>query len=102
MKLPARRASRENIASRTITITGMGDHHRPEWPITITGIRTPEEDRAEPGHNREAEDLHGRYEATAPKHHWADWYAAYLVARERGRASREAEMDAARYMQSDG
>jgi len=27
MKLPARRASRENIASRTITITGMADHH---------------------------------------------------------------------------
>jgi hypothetical protein len=27
-------------ASRTITITGIGDHHRPEWPITFTGIRT--------------------------------------------------------------
>src|SRR5438270_7603036 len=24
-----------------ITITGIGDHLRPEWPITITGIRTP-------------------------------------------------------------
>ena len=23
-----------------ITITGIGDHLRPEWPITITGIRT--------------------------------------------------------------
>jgi hypothetical protein len=23
-----------------ITITGIGDHLRPEWPITITGMRT--------------------------------------------------------------
>jgi hypothetical protein len=26
--------------SRAITITGTGDHHRPEWPIAFTGIRT--------------------------------------------------------------
>ena len=25
---------------------------------------------------REAEKRHGEYEATAPKHHWSDWYAA--------------------------
>ena len=49
---------------------------------------------------REAEDRHGRYDATGPKHHWTDWYAAYLVARERGRAPDEAEIDAARHMQS--
>src|ERR1700737_2615205 len=24
-----------------ITITGIGDHLRPEWPITITGMRIP-------------------------------------------------------------
>jgi len=24
-----------------ITITGIGDHLRPEWPITITGTRSP-------------------------------------------------------------
>jgi len=23
-----------------ITITGIGDHLRPEWPITFTGIRS--------------------------------------------------------------
>jgi hypothetical protein len=28
---------------------------------------------------------HGEYEPTAPKHHWSEWYAAYIVARERGR-----------------
>src|SRR5438067_6269578 len=26
-----------------ITITGIGDHLRPEWPITITGIRSTRE-----------------------------------------------------------
>ena len=32
----------------------------------------------------ETEEHHGAYEGTAPKHHWSDWYAAYIVARERG------------------
>jgi hypothetical protein len=33
---------------------------------------------------REAEEHHGHYEATAPKHHWSGWYAAYIRAREQG------------------
>jgi catechol 2,3-dioxygenase-like lactoylglutathione lyase family enzyme len=33
---------------------------------------------------RETEKRHGEYEPTAPKHHWSDWYAAYIVARENG------------------
>jgi catechol 2,3-dioxygenase-like lactoylglutathione lyase family enzyme len=33
---------------------------------------------------REAETRHGEYEPTAPKHHWSQWYAAYIVAREQG------------------
>jgi hypothetical protein len=33
----------------------------------------------------EAEEQHGRYEPTAPRHHWWDWYAAYIVARRLGR-----------------
>src|SRR5947209_1378553 len=33
---------------------------------------------------REAEEHHGEYEATAPKHHWSEWYALYIVAREQG------------------
>ena len=44
---------------------------------------------------REAEEHHGKYEATAPKHHWSGWYAAYIVARERGRTPEEAAKDAA-------
>jgi len=31
---------------------------------------------------RDAEEHHGHYEPTAPKHHWYDWYAAYVLARE--------------------
>jgi catechol 2,3-dioxygenase-like lactoylglutathione lyase family enzyme len=49
---------------------------------------------------REAEARHGNYEATAPKHHWSDWYAAYIVARERGRTSEDAAKDAAVHMES--
>ena len=48
---------------------------------------------------REAEERHGNYEATAPKHHWSDWYAAYIVARERGRTAEDAMKDAALHME---
>ncbi len=48
---------------------------------------------------RETEERHGEYEATAPKHHWSGWYAAYIVARQRGRTPEEAAKDAALHMQ---
>ena len=48
---------------------------------------------------RETEEHHGPYEATAPKHHWSAWYAAYIVARERGKTPDEAAKDAALHMQ---
>ena len=32
------------------------------------------------------------------KHHWSQWYAAYLVARERGKTTDEAIKDAALHM----
>ena len=44
---------------------------------------------------RETEERHGGYEATAPKHHWSEWYAAYIVARERGKSPDAAARDAA-------
>jgi catechol 2,3-dioxygenase-like lactoylglutathione lyase family enzyme len=44
---------------------------------------------------REAETHHGEYVPTAPKHHWSDWYAAYINARERGRTPDEAAATAA-------
>jgi catechol 2,3-dioxygenase-like lactoylglutathione lyase family enzyme len=42
---------------------------------------------------RETEEHHGKYEPTAPKHHWSEWYAAYMVARVRGRTPEEAAED---------
>jgi len=49
---------------------------------------------------RETEEHHGEYERTAPKHHWSGWYAAYMVARERGRTSEEAAAEAARHIET--
>ena len=49
---------------------------------------------------REAEEHHGRYEPTAPPHHWSDWYAAYVVAREQGRTEDQAVADATRHTES--
>ena len=48
---------------------------------------------------RETEERHGEYESTAPKHHWSDWYAAYIVARERGKTPEDAAKDAAIHME---
>jgi len=48
---------------------------------------------------RETEEQHGKYEPTAPKHHWSGWYAAYIAARERGRTVEEAAEDAALHME---
>ena len=47
---------------------------------------------------RETEEHHGAYEATAPKHHWSDWYAAYIVARVQGRTPEEAAKDGALHL----
>jgi hypothetical protein len=47
---------------------------------------------------REAEEHHGPYEATAPKHHWSGFYAAYIVARQEGRSPEEADAHARTYM----
>jgi len=43
---------------------------------------------------REAEEHHGPYEAVAPEHHWSDWYAAYIAARQEGRSPEQASDDA--------
>ncbi len=46
----------------------------------------------------ETADHHGVYEATAPKHDWWNWYAAYMYARQHGRSSEEASYDAGQHM----
>jgi catechol 2,3-dioxygenase-like lactoylglutathione lyase family enzyme len=47
---------------------------------------------------RETEDRHGGYEPAAPKHHWSEWYAGYIVARQRGKTPDQAAADAARLL----
>ena len=47
---------------------------------------------------RETEEHHGNYEKTHPKHHWWDWYAPYLSARQTGCSPEEAVAAADRYM----
>jgi catechol 2,3-dioxygenase-like lactoylglutathione lyase family enzyme len=49
---------------------------------------------------QETEKRHGGYERTAPKHHWSGWYAAYVVARERGKTPDEAADEATRHVES--
>jgi hypothetical protein len=51
---------------------------------------------------REAEEHHGEYEPTAPKHHWSTWYAAYIVAREQGKSPEEAARDATTHTEGAG
>jgi hypothetical protein len=47
---------------------------------------------------REAAERHDRYEKAHAEHHWADWYAPYLRARQDGGAPDEAAAAADRYM----
>jgi catechol 2,3-dioxygenase-like lactoylglutathione lyase family enzyme len=49
---------------------------------------------------RETEQRHGQYEAVGPKHHWSGWYAAYIVARERGKTADVAAAEAAALIES--
>jgi catechol 2,3-dioxygenase-like lactoylglutathione lyase family enzyme len=48
---------------------------------------------------QDAEKHHGEYEATAPKHHWSHYYAAYIVAREQGKTPEEAARAGAVHVQ---
>jgi catechol 2,3-dioxygenase-like lactoylglutathione lyase family enzyme len=47
----------------------------------------------------ETEEHHGEYEKTHGKHHWWDWYAPYLSARQNGSSPEEAAAAANRYME---
>jgi catechol 2,3-dioxygenase-like lactoylglutathione lyase family enzyme len=46
----------------------------------------------------ETSEHHDHYEKTHAEHHWWDWYAAYLSARQNGHGSAEATAAADRYM----
>jgi catechol 2,3-dioxygenase-like lactoylglutathione lyase family enzyme len=48
---------------------------------------------------RETSEHHDRYEKTHAEHHWWDWYALYLSARQKGSSPEEAAAAADRYME---
>jgi catechol 2,3-dioxygenase-like lactoylglutathione lyase family enzyme len=47
----------------------------------------------------ETEEHHGHFEKTHAEHHWWDWYAPYLSARQNGSSPEEAAAAADRYME---
>ena len=47
----------------------------------------------------ETEGRHGNFEKTHAEHHWWDWYAPYLSARQNGSSPEEAAAAADRYME---
>ena len=48
---------------------------------------------------RESEEHHGGYDKTHAKHHWWDWYAPYLSARQNGSSPAQAAAAAERHME---
>jgi len=48
---------------------------------------------------RETAEHHDRYEKTHAEHHWSDWYAPYLSARQNGSSPKEAAAAADRHME---
>jgi catechol 2,3-dioxygenase-like lactoylglutathione lyase family enzyme len=48
---------------------------------------------------RETAEHHDHYEKTHAEHHWWDWYAPYLSARQNGRSPQEAAAAADRHME---
>jgi hypothetical protein len=67
-----------------------------EWKLK----RAPTEDVATLAQLlRETAEYHGHYEKTHAEHHWWDWYAACLSARQNGSSPREAAASADRYME---
>jgi hypothetical protein len=48
---------------------------------------------------REAEQHYNERRAKLPEHHWSDWYAAYIHAREQGKAEDECCDHAGQYLE---
>jgi hypothetical protein len=55
--------------------------------------------RRDPWRARETARHHDHYEKTHAEHHWWDWYAPYLSARQNGSSPEEAAAAADRYME---
>ena len=67
-----------------------------EWKLT----RAPDMDVATLAELlHETEQHHGNFEKTHAQHHWSNWYAPYLSARQNGSSPEEAAAAADRYME---
>jgi hypothetical protein len=67
-----------------------------EWKLTparVTDVATLAELL------RETAEHHDPYEKTHVEHHWSNWYASYLSARQNGSSPAEAAAAADRYME---
>ena len=69
-----------------------------EMTDRLPGRASPSDDAALAGLLHETADHHGSFEAVAPPHHWWDWYAAYMDARQSGSTPDGAAAAAGRYM----
>jgi hypothetical protein len=49
----------------------------------------------------ETAERHDRYEKSHAEHHWWDWYAAYMAARQEGSTPEQASAAAAAYMERE-
>jgi catechol 2,3-dioxygenase-like lactoylglutathione lyase family enzyme len=67
-----------------------------EWAVTPT--RTADVETLA-GLLHETAEHHDRYEKTHGEHHWWDWYAPYLSARQKGGTPKEAAAAADRFME---
>jgi len=68
----------------------------PSMPARATDVATLAEQL------RETADHHDRFEKTHAEHHWSDWYAPYLIARQNGSSPEEAAVFADRRMEGLG
>jgi catechol 2,3-dioxygenase-like lactoylglutathione lyase family enzyme len=105
----ARVAGRDPEGRSYFTFASFEDPDGNGWLLQEITTRFPgrEWERAQPGTVdvaslsellRETEEHHGAYEKTHGKHHWSDWYAPYLSARQKGSSPEEASAAADRYM----
>jgi hypothetical protein len=65
-----------------------------EWKVNAKSVDVPKLAEL----LRETSEHHDHYEKTHAEHHWWDWYAAYLHARQDGGSPEEATVAADRYM----
>ena len=49
---------------------------------------------------QETEQHHAQVPPTAPKHHWSEWYAAFMVARSAGRSAEDAVKEAMAHIEN--